>query len=177
MMGYYRQPELTAEVIDKDGWFHSGDLGKFNEHGLLMITGRIKNIFKTSFGKYINPDFIESKFVLSGFIEQIVVLGENQKYAAALIRPDFTFLKEWCRRHEIPYTTNEEMIHNPDVFKRYGKEVKKLNSGLGEVEKIKKFELVADEWSVSTGILTPTLKIKRKVVMERYSDLIDSLFA
>lgn len=177
MMGYYRQPELTAEVIDKDGWFHTGDLGKFNEHGLLMITGRIKNIFKTSFGKYINPDFIESKFVLSGFIEQIVVLGENQKYAAALIRPDFTFLKEWCRRHEIPYTTNEEMIHNPDVFKRYGKEVKKLNSGLGEVEKIKKFELVADEWSVSTGILTPTLKIKRKVVMERYSDLIDSLFA
>lgn len=177
MMGYYRQPELTAEVIDKDGWFHTGDLGKFNEHGLLMITGRIKNIFKTSFGKYINPDFIESKFVLSGFIEQIVVLGENQKYAAALIRPDFTFLKEWCRRHEIPYTTNEEMIHNPDVFKRYGKEVKKLNSGLGEVEKIKKFELVADEWSVATGIVTPTLKIKRKVVMERYSDLIDSLFA
>ena len=177
MMGYYRQPELTAEVIDKDGWFHTGDLGKFNEHGLLMITGRIKNIFKTSFGKYINPDFIESKFVLSGFIEQIVVLGENQKYAAALIRPDFTFLKEWCRRHEIPYTTNEEMIHNPEVFKRYGKEVKKLNSGLGEVEKIKKFELVADEWSVATGIVTPTLKIKRKVVMERYSTLIDSLFA
>lgn len=177
MMGYYKQPELTAEVIDKDGWFHTGDLGKFNEHGLLMITGRIKNIFKTSFGKYINPDFIESKFVLSGFVEQIVVLGENQKYAAALIRPDFTFLKEWCRRHEIPYTTNEEMIHNPDVFKRYGKEVKKLNSGLGEVEKIKKFELVADEWSVATGIVTPTLKIKRKVVMERYSDLIDSLFA
>ena len=177
MMGYYRQPELTAEVIDKDGWVHTGDLGKFNEHGLLMITGRIKNIFKTSFGKYINPDFIESKFVLSGFIEQIVVLGENQKYAAALIRPDFTFLKEWCRRHEIPYTTNEEMIHNPEVFKRYGKEVKKLNSGLGEVEKIKKFELVADEWSVATGIVTPTLKIKRKVVMERYSTLIDSLFA
>ena len=177
MMGYYRQPELTAEVIDKDGWFHTGDLGKFNEHGLLMITGRIKNIFKTSFGKYINPDFIESKFVLSGFIEQIVVLGENQKYAAALIRPDFTFLKEWCKRHEIPYTTNEEMIRNQEVLKRYSKEVKKLNSGLGEVEKIKNFALVADEWSVATGIITPTLKTKRKVVMERYSDLIDSLFA
>jgi len=176
MMGYYRQPELTAEVIDKDGWFHTGDLGKFNEHGLLMITGRIKNIFKTSFGKYINPDFIESKFVISGFIEQIIVLGENQKYAAALIRPDFTFLKEWCKRHEIPYTTNEEMIHNEEVFKRYGKEVKKLNSGLGEVEKIKKYELVADEWSVATGILTPTLKIKRKAVMQRYESLIEDLF-
>lgn len=177
MMGYYRQPELTAEVIDKDGWFHTGDLGSFNEHGLLKITGRKKNIFKTSFGKYINPDFIESKFILSGFIEQIVVLGENQKYAAALIHPDFTFLREWCKRHEIPYTTNEEMIKNEEVFKRYGKEVKKLNHDLGDVERIKKFELVADEWSVPTGVLTPTLKVKRKVVMERYSKLIDSLFA
>ena len=176
MMGYYRQPELTAEVIDKDGWFHTGDLGRFNEHGLLKITGRKKNIFKTSFGKYINPDFIESKFILSGFIEQIVVLGENQKYAAALIRPDFAFLKEWCKRHEIPYTTNEEMIKNADVVKRYGKEVKKLNHDLGDVEKIKNFALIADEWSVPTGILTPTLKVKRSVVMRRYADVIETLF-
>ena len=166
----------TAEVIDKDGWFHTGDLGRFNEHGLLKITGRKKNIFKTSFGKYINPDFIESKFILSGFIEQIVVLGENQKYAAALIRPDFAFLKEWCKRHEIPYTTNEEMIKNADVVKRYGKEVKKLNHDLGDVEKIKNFALIADEWSVPTGILTPTLKVKRSVVMRRYADVIETLF-
>lgn len=176
MLGYYKQPELTAEVIDKDGWFHTGDLGRFNKYGLLQITGRKKNIFKTSFGKYINPDFIESKFILSGFIEQIVVLGENQKYAAALIRPDFTFLKAWCKRHEIEFTTPEEMIHNEEVFKRYGKEVKKLNSGLGDVEKIKKFELVTDEWSVATGILTPTLKVKRNLVMQRYSSLIEDLF-
>ena len=176
MMGYYKQPDLTAEVIDKDGWFHTGDLGSFNSHGLLKITGRKKNIFKTSFGKYINPDFIESKFILSGFIEQIVVLGENQKYAAALIRPDFVFLKEWCKRHEIPFTTNEEMIKNEDVVKRYGKEVKKLNHQLGDVEKIKNFALVADEWSVPTGILTPTLKVKRSVVMRRYADLIETLF-
>lgn len=176
MMGYYKQPELTAEVIDKDGWFHTGDLGSFNEHGLLKITGRKKNIFKTSFGKYINPDFIESKFILSGFIEQIVVLGENQKYAAALIRPDFAFLKEWCKRHEIPYTTNEEMIKNEEVFKRYGKEVKKLNHDLGDVEKIKKFELIADEWSIATGIVTPTLKVRRNVVMRRYADIIETLF-
>ena len=176
MMGYYRQPELTAEVIDKDGWFHTGDLGSFNSHGLLKITGRKKNIFKTSFGKYINPDFIESKFILSGFIEQIVVLGENQKYAAALIRPDFAFLKEWCKRHEIPYTTNEEMIKNEEVFKRYGKEVKKLNHNLGDVEKIKKFELIADDWTIASGILTPTLKVKRNVVMIRYADIIETLF-
>lgn len=176
MMGYYKQPELTAEVIDKDGWFHTGDLGSFNEHGLLKITGRKKNIFKTSFGKYINPDFIESKFILSGFIEQIVVLGENQKYAAALIRPDFVFLKEWCKRHEIPYTTNEEMIRKEEVLKRYSKEVKKLNHDLGDVEKIKNFALIADEWSIATGILTPTLKVKRNMVMRRYADLIETLF-
>ena len=176
MMGYYKQPELTAEVIDKDGWFHTGDLGKFNEHGLLQITGRMKNLFKTSLGKYVNPDVVEGKFSNSGFIEQIVVLGENQKFAAALIRPDFAFLKDWCKEHEIPYTTNEEMILNEEVKKRYDREVKKLNEGLGEVEKVKKYQLITDEWTIANGILTPTLKVKRKVVMERYNELIDKLF-
>ena len=177
MMGYYKQPELTAEVIDKDGWFHTGDLGKFNEHGLLQITGRMKNLFKTSLGKYVNPDVVEGKFSTSGFIEQIVVLGENQKFAAALIRPDFAFLKDWCKSHEIPFTTNEEMILNEEVKKRYDREVKKLNEGLGEVEKVKKYVLIADEWTIANGILTPTLKVKRKVVMERYKDVIDKMFA
>jgi len=176
MMGYYKQPELTAEVIDKDGWFHTGDLGKFNEHGLLQITGRMKNLFKTSLGKYVNPDVVEGKFNTSGFIEQIVVLGENQKFAAALIHPDFAFLKDWCKFHKIPYTTNEEMILNEEVKKRYDREVKKLNEGLGGVEKVKKYQLVADEWTIANGILTPTLKVKRKVVMERYCDDIDKLF-
>ncbi len=177
MMGYYKQPELTAEVIDKDGWFHTGDLGKFNEHGLLQITGRMKNLFKTSLGKYVNPDVVEGKFNISGFIEQIVVVGENQKFAAALIRPDFAFLKDWCKRHNIPFTTNEEMILNEEVKKRYDKEVKKLNEGLGEVERVKKYQLIADEWTIGNGILTPTLKVKRKVVMQRYSEQIDKLFA
>ncbi len=177
MMGYYKQPELTAEVIDKDGWFHTGDLGKFNEHGLLQITGRMKNLFKTSLGKYVNPDVVEGKFNTSGFIEQIVVLGENQKFAAALIRPDFAFLKDWCKTHNIPFTTNEEMILNEEVKKRYDREVKKLNEGLGEVEKVKKYVLLADEWTIANGILTPTLKVKRRKVMERYCDLIDKMFA
>ena len=176
MMGYYKQPELTAEVIDKDGWFHTGDLGKFNEHGLLQITGRMKNLFKTSLGKYVNPDVVEGKFLTSGFIEQIVVLGENQKFAAALIRPDFAFLKEWCKEHEIPFTTNEEMIQNEEVKKRYDKEVRKLNAGLGEVEKVKRYHLLADEWTIANGILTPTLKVKRKVVKDRYSKEIENLF-
>ena len=177
MMGYYKQPELTAEVIDKDGWFHTGDLGKFNEHGLLQITGRMKNLFKTSLGKYVNPDVVEGKFNISGFIEQIVVVGENQKFAAALIHPDFAFLKDWCKVHNIPYTTNEEMIQNEEVKKRYDKEVKKLNEGLGEVERVKKYQLIADEWTIGNGILTPTLKVKRKVVMQRYGEQIDKLFA
>lgn len=176
MMGYYKQPELTAEVIDKDGWFHTGDLGHINEHGLLVITGRKKNLFKTSLGKYINPDVIESKFMNSGFIEQIVVLGESQKFAAALIRPDFNFLKSWCKKHMIRYTTDAEMIHNEQVVKRYAKEVKLLNEHLGEVEKIKRYELIADEWSIANGIMTPTLKVKRKAVMERYGDVIDKMF-
>ena len=177
MMGYYKQPELTAEVIDKDGWFHTGDLGKFNEHGLLQITGRMKNLFKTSLGKYVNPDVVEGKFNISGFIEQIVVVGENQKFAAALIRPDFAFLKDWCKAHNIPFTTNEEIIQNEEVKKRFDKEVKKLNEGLGEVEKVKKYQLIADEWTIANGILTPTLKVKRKVVMERYCEQIEKLFA
>ena len=177
MMGYYKQPELTAEVIDKDGWFHTGDLGKFNEHGLLQITGRMKNLFKTSLGKYVNPDVVEGKFSNSGFIEQIVVLGENQKFAAALIRPDFAFLKEWCKKHDVPYTTPEELIQNENVKNRFDREVKKLNEGLGEVEKVKKYQLIADEWTIANGILTPTLKVKRKVVMERYNELIDKMFA
>ncbi len=176
MMGYYKQPELTAEVIDKDGWFHTGDLGTFNKHGLLQITGRMKNLFKTSLGKYVNPDVVEGKFLTSGFIEQIVVLGENQKFAAALIRPDFAFLKEWCKEHDIPFTTNEEMIQNEEVKKRYDKEVRKLNAGLGEVEKVKRYHLLADEWTIANGILTPTLKVKRKVVKDRYSKEIENLF-
>jgi long-chain acyl-CoA synthetase len=137
----------------------------------------MKNLFKTSLGKYVNPDVVEGKFSISGFIEQIVVVGENQKFAAALIRPDFAFLKDWCKAHNINFTTNEEMIQNEEVKKRYDREVKKLNEGLGEVEKVKKYQLIADEWTIGNGILTPTLKVKRKVVMERYCDQIDKLFA
>lgn len=177
MMGYYKHPELTEQVIDKDGWLHTGDLGRFNEHGLLQITGRMKNLFKTSLGKYINPDLIESRFAVSGFIENIMVFGESQKFAAAIIRPDFNFLKSWCKKHNIKFTTPEEMIHNEDVIKRFNKEVKYLNESLGEVEKIKRFELISDEWTVQNGILTPTLKVKRAVVTRKYESIIVKLFS
>ena len=176
MLGYYKSPELTAEVIDKDGWFHTGDMGRFNEHGLLMITGRIKSLFKTSGGKYINPDIIETKFCASKWIEQIVVVGENQKFAGALIIPSFTELKNWCVTQNIKYTTPEDIIQNPEVLKLMAKEVQELNKGLGETEKIKKHVLLADEWTVGNGLITPTLKVRRRAITNKYKDVIDKMF-
>ena len=176
MMGYYKMPELTAEVIDKDGWFHTGDLGEFNEYGSMRITGRLKNLFKTSLGKYINPDMIETKFTESGFFENVVVLGENEKFAAAIIVPDFSFIKDWCARHEIPYTTNEEMLGVTEVKNRLTAEVQKINSNFGDTEKIKRFKFIADEWSTANGILTPTLKVKRAVILQKYSDMINRMY-
>lgn len=176
MMGYYKDPELTAQVIDADGWFRTGDTGKFTPEGQLVITGRLKSIFKTSFGKYVNPQAIESKFSESPFIENIMVLGENKKFAAALISLDFTYLKSWCGRRKIPYTTNEEMISHPEVVKRIQAEVKKYNADFGDYEQVKKYKLVPDTWTMESGFLSPTLKIKRKVIEGFYAEQIEKLF-
>ena len=176
MLGYYKLPELTAEVIDNDGWFHTGDLGEFNQYGLLKITGRMKNLFKTSLGKYINPDIIERKFTESNFFENIVVFGENEKYAAALIIPDFDFIKSWCKKHEISYSNDHDMLNNQDVKTRLANEIKRINSFFGDTEKIKRYCFIEDSWTVANGILTPTLKVKRSVVKEKYSSLINKLF-
>lgn len=176
MLGYYKLPELTAEVIDNDGWFHTGDLGEFNQYGLLKITGRMKNLFKTSLGKYINPDIIERKFTESNFFENIVVFGENEKYAAALIIPDFDFIKSWCKKHEISYTNDHDILNNQDVKTRLANEIKRINSFFGDTEKIKRYCFIEDSWTVANGILTPTLKVKRSVVKEKYSSLINKLF-
>ena len=176
MLGYYKLPELTAEVIDNDGWFHTGDLGEFNQYGLLKITGRMKNLFKTSLGKYINPDIIERKFTESNFFENIVVFGENEKYAAALIIPDFDFIKSWCKKHEISYSNDHDMLNNQDVKTRLANEIKRINSFFGDTEKIKRYCFIEDSWTVANGILTPTLKVKRSVVKEKYSNHINKLF-
>ncbi|MGI6291333.1 MAG: AMP-dependent synthetase/ligase [Bacteroidales bacterium] len=177
MLGYYKDEELTKEVIDENGWFHTGDIGKFTDKGQLMIVGRLKNIFKTSFGKYINPQIIEEKFTESPFIKNMVVVGENQKFAAALISPDFNFMKEWCARHEIEYTNPQEMVKDPRIKQRFLTEIEKYNEFFGEAEKIKKFELIPDEWSQLTDILTPTLKVKRRLVYARYKDVIERIYA
>jgi long-chain acyl-CoA synthetase len=176
MLGYYNEPELTKEIIDADGWMHTGDIAHFDKHGRVVITGRLKSLFKTSFGKYVNPQLIEDKFTESPFIENIVVVGENQKFAAALIAPDFAFLKGWCERHEMEYTNPQDIVKDKVLIARFQKEVDKYNVFFGDTEKVKKFTLISDEWSQLTDILTPTLKVKRNLVLAKYKEVIDTLF-
>lgn len=177
MMGYYKNPELTKEIIDEDGWLHTGDLGHIDAQGRIFITGRMKSLFKTSMGKYVNPEIIEEKFIESEFFENVVVFGEGQKFAAAIIVPDFTALKNWCQQHKIAFKSPIEALNIKEVKERIAAEVKKYNRFFGETEQIKRYALVSDEWTVGNGILTPTLKVKRKVVQARYDSLITSMFA
>ncbi len=177
MLGYYKDEVLTNEVIDAEGWLHTGDTGRFTKEGQLIITGRLKSIFKTSFGKYVNPQLIESKFTESPLIENMIVLGENKKFAAALISPDFAYLKSWCSKHKVSCATNAEIIENPMVVKRFREEVKKYNAHFGDYEQVKKYQLVADEWTQPAGFLSPTLKIKRNVIEAYYAEQIEKLFA
>ncbi|MCR4680120.1 MAG: long-chain fatty acid--CoA ligase [Bacteroidales bacterium] len=176
MMGYYKAPELTAEVIDDEGWYHTGDTGRINKLGQVTVTGRIKNLFKTSMGKYVNPQLVEDICCESPFIDNMVVVGENQKFAAAIISPDFEYLKSWCRQNGVEYTTNEEMVANPNVIKAFADEIAHFNQSLGATEQVKKFELVPETWSQKNNILTPTLKVKRFLVQEKYKDLIDKIY-
>ncbi|MBN1199004.1 MAG: AMP-binding protein [Bacteroidales bacterium] len=168
MKGYVNRPEKTREVIDADGWFHTGDIGVMIEGKYLQITDRKKEIFKTSTGKYIAPQPIEQRFVESPFIDYILVLGEDRKYAAALIVPNFDHLKSWCRVKRIPYTSNKEAISDNHILRRMHQEVNQINHELGQTEKIKKFRLLADEWTVESGELSPTMKLRRKFIQEKY---------
>ena len=177
MLGYYREPKLTEEAIDSDGWFHTGDIGTFINDKYLKITDRKKEIFKISSGKYIAPQVIENKLKESMFIDQVMVIGENQKFASALITPDFVFLHDWASIHHISFQDNEKLISNPLVFAQYQKEVSDMNQNLSDHERIKRFRLVSDEWTAQTGELSPTLKLKRKVLYEKYSDIISEIFS
>ncbi|HPS61557.1 MAG TPA: AMP-dependent synthetase/ligase [Bacteroidales bacterium] len=176
MAGYFKEEEMTREAIDAGGWFHTGDLGRIEPGGFLKITGRKKELFKTSFGKYISPQPIEDKFKESLFIDQIVVVGENQKFAGALIVPDFVFLRSWCAVKEIPYTTNAEMINLPRIRKRFKTEVDRYNKFLGDTEKIKTWDLLDTEWTFDSGEITPTIKLKRNVIAKKYAGKIAALF-
>lgn len=177
MMGYYKDPEMTKAVIDADGWFHTGDVGVFEPEGQLRITGRKKEIFKTSLGKYIAPELLENKIKESPFIDNIMVVGENQKFAAALIVPDFNHLRSWCKIKEIEYTTDEEMVAVPRITQRLLKVVDQYNKEFGSTEQIKKISILGNEWSISGGELTPTLKLKRAFIANKYQAQIEKLFA
>ncbi|MFN5910765.1 MAG: AMP-dependent synthetase/ligase [Bacteroidota bacterium] len=170
MMGYYRKPEATAEVIDTEGWFHTGDIGTFIEGKFLKITDRKKEIFKTSGGKYIVPQAMENKFKESRFIEQIMVIGEGEKFPAALIVPSYAFAKEWAQRHNIDLGdgSNQSIVANKALNDRIEQEIMEFNKGYGNWEQIKKFVLLDNEFSIEGGELTPTLKLKRKIILEKY---------
>ena len=176
MMGYYKRPDLTAECIDQDGWFHTGDIGVWVDNKFLKITDRKKEIFKTSGGKYVAPQPIENKMKESSYIEQMMVVGADRKFAGALIVPSFTNLREWCLQNGVSDSTPSDMICNPKVIEFYKTEVEKYNQQFNHVEQVKKFELLHTEWNIDGGELTPTLKLKRKVIMERYHDAIDRIY-
>ena len=171
MEGYFKDPEKTAEVMSGD-YFHTGDKGKIDVDGFLKITGRKKEMFKTSGGKYIIPTLIENDLKESNFIEQVMVIGENEKMPAALIQLNFEFVKEWISRKSIDLDPTPLAICTSDIIiDRIQKEVDKSNQGFGKWEKIKRFELTPDVWSIEGGHLTPTMKMKRSVIFDIYKDL------
>ncbi len=176
MMGYYNRPEKTAQVIDAEGWFHTGDIGLFEDGTFLKITDRKKEMFKTSTGKYIAPQVIEQKMKESPFIEHVMVIGEDRKYTAALIVPNFEYLVNWCRVKEIAVVSFAKTVRHPRVIRRIREEVQKVNLSLGQTEKIKKFRLIPEEWTVQSGELSPTMKLRRKFIQQKYKQLIDETY-
>lgn len=177
MMGYYKAPEMTSQVIDDNGWFHTGDIGVFEEGKYLKITDRKKEIFKLSGGKYIAPQMIENKLKTSNFIEQAMVIGSNEKFASALISPNFQLLHDWCSQNKIHYRDNLELIKIPQVVEKIQKEVNAINKSLGAHEQISRVRLVHEEWSPSTGELSPTLKLRRNMLAVKYQHLIQEIYS
>jgi long-chain acyl-CoA synthetase len=177
MMGYYKRPDLTAECIDAEGWFHTGDIGVWVDNKFLKITDRKKEIFKTSGGKYVAPQPIENKMKESPYIEQMMVVGADRKFAGALIVPAFPNLREWCTRNGIQVADNDDMLRNPRVLELFKGIVENYNQQFNHVEQVKKFELLDREWNIEGGELTPTLKLKRKVIMEKYREAVDRIYA
>lgn len=176
MMGYYKDPAYTQEVIDEEGWFHTGDIGEFTKDGYLRITDRKKDIFKLSSGKYISPQLLENKIKESPFIENVMIIGENQKFVSALISPNFNYLHFWGSKHKLHYRDNDELIENPLTVQRIKKEIDQINEKLAPHEQVKRFRVVHEEWGTTTGELSPTLKLKRSAMMEKYKATIAEIF-
>jgi long-chain acyl-CoA synthetase len=175
MMGYYKRPDLTAETLI-DGWLHTGDIGTFEDGIYLKITDRKKELFKTSGGKYVAPQPIENKMKESLFIEQIMIVGADRKFVGALIVPSFAHLKEWSKQKGIAPLSNEEIVKNQEVIHLFKKIMEEYNPFFNHVEQVKQFRLLPAEWTIDTGELTPTLKLKRKVIMEKYKALVEDIY-
>ncbi|MEJ7676821.1 MAG: hypothetical protein WKG06_02870 [Segetibacter sp.] len=176
MVGYFKRPDLTAEVI-VDGWLHTGDIGTWDSGRFLKITDRKKELFKTSGGKYVAPQAIENKLKESNYVEQVIVTGADRKFVGALIVPAFPMLRQWMRENNIPFVSNEDAIKNPKVVDFYTDLVDSFNKYFNRVEQIKKFELLPAEWSINTGEMTPKMSLKRKVVLEKYKDVVEKIYS
>lgn len=176
MLGYYKNEAATKDVFTADGWFKTGDLGTLVEGQYLKITGRKKETFKTSGGKYVAPQLLENKMKESNFIEQIMVIGESEKHPSAIVQPSFDYLKEWCKRKGIPYTTDAEMVKIERIHNRIMKEVNLYNESFAQFEQVKKIILAPSVWGIDSGEMTPTMKIKRRVLMENFKDQIETCY-
>ncbi|AII51539.1 hypothetical protein N008_06030 [Hymenobacter sp. APR13] len=177
MLGYYNKPELTAKEFDADGWFHTGDIGEMVEGKFLKITDRKKEMFKTSGGKYIAPQVIEGKLKESPLVEQCMVVGDGQKFASALVIPAFDDLKGWCKRNGVDCNcSNEELVKNEKVVKMYNELVNKYNSGFAQWEQVKRIALLPQLWTVETGEMTPTMKVKRKIITQNNQEIIEGIY-
>lgn len=176
MQCYFKNPEATKEVIDPDGWLHTGDIGKMIDGRFLKITDRKKEMFKTSGGKYVAPLALESKFKESPYIDNLMVTGENQKFPSAIILPDFQALKEWARQHGIGQLDNSALVNNDKVNQLISDEIQRLNKTFGQWEQVKKFKIIADEWTSERGELTPKLSLKRRVLTAKYKEIIEGLY-
>ena len=175
MMGYYKDSEKTAEVI-VDGYFLTGDIGVIDEEGFLKITDRKKEMFKTSGGKYVAPQVLENRFKQSLFIEQIMVVGEGEKMPSALIQPDFDYLQGWCTKNNIKHSSLKELVTNPAVIAQYQEEVNMANEQFAKWEKVKQFRLTPEAWTVEGGHITPTMKLKRKIIKQIYITLYNDIY-
>jgi len=178
MQGYFKKPEETAEAIDSEGWFHTGDIGGFNGDGFLKITDRKKNLIILANGKKVAPQPIENCLLQSTYISQIVLLGEKRSTVTALIVPNFTSLRHWINEHGIGVNPedNRELTRHPEVHRLIQDEIQRLSHDLASFEKVHRFSLIDHEFTVETGELTPTLKVRRRVVMEKYKDLIEAMY-
>jgi long-chain acyl-CoA synthetase len=176
MIGYFNDPALTKSVFDNDGWFHTGDIGYLDENRFLMVTDRKKEIFKLSNGKFIAPQLIENMFKESAIIDQIMVMGEHEKFASALISPDFKYFAELRQLNKISFSDSVELIQLPEIISIFSSEIEKINKRLSSHERINRFRLIPDEWSPATGELSPTLKLRRQFISNKYKDILDQIY-